>query len=68
MTATGDLALLSSIGAQIDELAARVTVLAEQYGDSPDSAVAAELFAVERALLGARRSLDRARNFLAGDG
>ena len=33
--------------------------MAERYGETPDSAVATELFGAERALLGARRSLDR---------
>jgi hypothetical protein len=66
MDGTGDLAALSSLGAQLDDLAARVTALAQRYGDSPDSAVAAELFAVERALLAARRSVDRAARLLEG--
>jgi hypothetical protein len=60
VSATEDLALLSSIAAQIDDLARRVTELAERYGTTPDSAVASELFAAERALLGAHRSLGRA--------
>jgi hypothetical protein len=62
--ATSDLAVLSSIGAQIDDLAARVTEMAERYGETPDSAIAAELFGAERALLGARRSIDRAAGYL----
>ena len=60
MNAASDLALLSSISTQVDELARRVTDLAEQYGSTPDSAIAAELFAVERALNTATRSLERA--------
>jgi hypothetical protein len=62
--ATSDLAVLSSVGAQIDDLAQRVTEMAERYGETPDSAVASELFGAERALLGARRSIDRAATFL----
>jgi hypothetical protein len=64
VNATSDLAVLSSVGAQIDDLAQRVTAMAERYGHTPDSAVATELFGAERALLGARRSLDRAASFL----
>ena len=63
---TSDLATLSSVGTQIDELAARVTEMAERYGETPDSAIATELFGAERALLGARRALDRASGFLEG--
>jgi hypothetical protein len=55
-----DSALLSSIAAQVEELGRRVTALAESYGSTPDSAIAAELFAAERALLTARRALERA--------
>jgi len=62
--ATRDLAVLSSLGAQIDDLAQRVTEMAERYGETPDSAISAELFNAERALLGARRSIDRASGFL----
>lgn len=64
MSSASDLAVLSSIVAQVDELGRRVTELAEHYGDTPDSAVATELFASERALTSARRSLDRAAELL----
>jgi hypothetical protein len=60
VSAASDLAALSSITTQIDELARRVTQMAEAYGDTPDSAIAAELFAVERSLNAAVRSLERA--------
>jgi len=56
---TSDLAELSTLRAQLEELTARVVAVAERY-DSPDSAVAVDLFAVERSLLGAARALDRA--------
>jgi hypothetical protein len=62
--AGSDTALLSSIVAQIEELTRRVTDLAESYGSTPDSAIAAELFAAERALVTARRALERAARFL----
>ena len=64
MSTSSDLATLSSIQTQVDELSRRVTDLAERYGDTPDSAVAGELFATERALATARRSLDRASALL----
>jgi hypothetical protein len=34
--------------------------VATRYRDTPDSAVAADLYAAERSLFGARRALDRA--------
>src|SRR5690606_27652679 len=55
VSTTSDLATLSSIVAQVDELSRRVTELAERYGDTPDSAVASELFTSERSLTTARR-------------
>ena len=64
MSATSDLAVLSSVVTQVEELARRVTELAEQYGETPDSAVAAELFAGEGALANARRTLERAATLL----
>jgi hypothetical protein len=64
VNAASDLALLSSLGTQIEELAGRVTNLAERYGETPDSAIATELFAAERALNSARRSLERASSLL----
>lgn len=64
MSTSSDLATLSSIQTQVDELSRRVTELAERYGETPDSAVASELFSTERALATARRSLDRAAALL----
>jgi hypothetical protein len=64
VSTTSDIATLSSVAAQVDELARRVTEIAERYGESPDSAIAAELFSTERALAGARRSIDRAMSLL----
>jgi hypothetical protein len=59
-----DLAMLSSISSQLEELGARITEMAERYGATPDSSLASELFGAERGLIGARRALDRARGFL----
>jgi hypothetical protein len=63
---TGDLATLSSLGSQVDELADRVTQLAEGYRETPDSAVATELYSAERALVAARRSFERVTRLLGG--
>ena len=62
VSSTSDLALLSSIGTQIEEIGARITEMAERYGATPDSALASELFAAERGLFGPlpRRFLDLA--------
>jgi hypothetical protein len=65
VSASSDLAVLSSISTQVDELARRVTDLADQYGTTPDSAIAAELYGVERSLNTATRSLARATRLLA---
>ena len=59
-----DTALLSSIVSQIEDLTKRVTGLAETYGSTPDSAIASEMFAAERALITARRALERASRFM----
>jgi hypothetical protein len=64
VSTSSDLALLSSISTQLEEIGRRITDLAESYGETPDSAIAGELFAAERALFGSRRSLDRARALL----
>ncbi|HVM40675.1 MAG TPA: hypothetical protein VM618_07865 [Acidimicrobiia bacterium] len=56
---------LSSLRSQLEEMSRRVTALAEEYGGTPDSQVASDLFAAERALGGALRSLDRAAGNLA---
>ena len=60
MSTDSDLAELSTLRAQVEEIVRRVTTVAEHYGDTPDSAVAADLFAAERSLIAARRQLDRA--------
>ena len=59
-----DRAELSTLRAQIDDLVRRVVAVADHYDDSPDSAVAADLFAAERSLTAARRQLDRATTHL----
>jgi hypothetical protein len=59
-----DLAEVSTLRAQIDELVRRLLEVAERYDDTADSAIASELFAAERALVGARRALERAQSLL----
>lgn len=51
---------LSTLRSQLDDLTERVTRVAERYGKTPDSAVAFDLFAAERSLTAARRSLEKA--------
>jgi hypothetical protein len=66
VSASSDFAELSSLRAQLDELTTRVVAVGDRYRDSDDSAVTAELDQAERALLGASRTLDRARALLDG--
>ena len=54
---------LSSLTALIEQAAERITKMAEDASNSREDAVASELFAIERALSGARRRLIR---FLGG--
>jgi hypothetical protein len=55
-----DLAQLSSVRSQLDELTARVTSIAGRYQETPDSAVAVDLFEAERNLASAGRVIERA--------
>ena len=59
-----DVAELSSLRAQLEDLTTRVVAVAERYDETPDSAVATDLFAAERSLRGAVRALDRAASHL----
>lgn len=60
MSASSDLAELSTLRSQLEDLARRVVALADRYEDTPDSQIATDLFAAERMLLNARRSADKA--------
>jgi hypothetical protein len=62
---TSDLAELSSLRAQLEDLVARVVAIGDRYRDTPDSAVTNDLELAERSLLGARRALERASSSLA---
>lgn len=64
MSTSSDIAELSTVRAQVGELVERVLEVAERYDDTSDSAIATELFAAERALVSATRTLDRALRLL----
>lgn len=59
-TAESDHAELSSLRAQLEELSKRVETIALRYEETPDSAVASDLFEAERSLRSAGRIIDRA--------
>jgi hypothetical protein len=65
MTFASDLAELSSLRAQLDEVRDRVVGIATRYHETPDSAIASDLFEAERALMSAGRVIDRAVGTLA---
>jgi hypothetical protein len=60
MNVPSDLAELSSLRAQVDEIIARVVQIADGYRDTDDSAVTGELDQAERSLTAAKRALDHA--------
>ncbi|HEV7861047.1 MAG TPA: hypothetical protein VGR20_00035 [Acidimicrobiia bacterium] len=60
MSASSHQAELSSVRSLLEELRARVEVIAVTYQGTPDSAVASELFEADRALTSAGRVIDRA--------
>jgi hypothetical protein len=62
---TSDQAELSTLRTQVEDLITRVMAVADRYSNTPDSAVAADLFAAERSLITTRRALDRATAHLA---
>lgn len=64
MSTSSDIAELSTVRAQVGELVERVLEVAQRYDDTSDSAIATELFAAERALVSATRTLDRALRML----
>jgi hypothetical protein len=58
--ASSDLAELSTVRSQLEELARRVEAVADRYEDTPDSQIASDLFAAERTMVSARRAVDKA--------
>jgi hypothetical protein len=63
--AHSDIAELSTISAQLDDLSRRVEAVGDRYRNSPDSAITNDLDLAERSLIAARRALDRAARALA---
>jgi hypothetical protein len=63
--ASSDVAELSTLRAQLEELAARVVAVGDRYREGADSAVTNDLDLAERSLIGARRALERASGTLA---
>lgn len=59
-TTSSDLAELSTVATQIDELLARVVDIAEKYHGGDRGDIATRLFEVERSLQGAGRNLQSA--------
>lgn len=62
---TSDIAELSTIGAQLEDLARRVEVLGDRYRETPDSVVSNDIDLAERSLIAARRAVARAARTLA---
>jgi hypothetical protein len=60
----GEQAQLSSIQSQLDDLQHRITAIADVYSTTPDSQIAAELFASERSLRSAARAIERAAELM----
>ena len=65
MSARSDVAELSSLRAQIEDLTLRVVQISDGYRNTDDSAVTGELDQAERSLTNARRALERASATLA---
>ena len=65
MSAQSDVAELSSLRAQIEDLTRRVVQISDGYRDTDHSAVTGELDQSERSLTNARRALERASATLA---
>jgi hypothetical protein len=65
MSARSDVAELSSLRAQIEDLTRRVVLISDSYRNTDDSAVTGELDQAERSLTNARRALERASATLA---
>jgi hypothetical protein len=58
--ASSDLAELSTLRSQLEDLARRVEAVADRYEDTADSQIASDLYAAERTLVSARRAVDKA--------
>jgi hypothetical protein len=56
---TASSAELSSLATALDELTTRITAIADSYASDDRDELAADLYAVERALIGAQRRLTK---------
>ena len=56
---TGSSAELTSLATALEELTARITAIADLYATGERDELATDLYAVERALTGARRRLTK---------
>lgn len=65
MNQESDHAEVATIRSQLGELTERVVTVALAYEDTADSAIASDLFIVERHLISARRAIERAVRALA---
>lgn len=61
---SSDGAALSSIASSLDDLTRRVTGIAERYQDTARDDVAVTLFEAERALVSARRRIEKVGHLL----
>ena len=64
MPASSDLAELSTVRSQLEELARRVEDVADRYEDTADSQIASDLYTAERTLRSMRSLVSRTGNKL----
>ena len=64
MSASSDIAELTSLRTQLSELRRRVSALTDRYRSDPDAPLTSDLFGAERQLGSAARHLDRAASAL----
>lgn len=57
-----EIAELSSIATSLEQITLRITAMAESAAHGHDAELSSELFGIERALLGARRRVDKLAN------
>lgn len=60
LSASSDLAELTALRSQLEDLARRVEAVADRYEDTADSQIASDLYAAEQTLVSARRAVDKA--------
>ena len=63
---SSNVAELATVRSQVEELTRRVEVVADQYRDTADSQLAADLYTAERQLIGARRAIEKVITSLGG--